>query len=100
MATPTGEPGLQTERTQLAWERTAIGFLTIGALVLLRHRELPFPGRSLAATMAFSLAIAVVLIGKARGIGKLTAGAGILGIGCATVGLAATVGALILSVDT
>lgn len=100
MATPINQPGLQTERTQLAWERTAIGFLTIGALILLRHRELPFPGRSVAATMAFSLTIAVVLIGKARSIGRMAPRAGILCIGCGTVGLAVTACVLVLAMQT
>ncbi|UQX11337.1 DUF202 domain-containing protein [Candidatus Mycobacterium methanotrophicum] len=99
MIAPTGEAGLQAERTQLSWERTAIGFLAIGMLILLRHKELPFPGRSVAATMAFALTIVVVLIGKARSSGAMTARTGILAVGYATVGLAITVGVLILSVE-
>ncbi len=97
MITPTSESGLQTERTQLAWERTAVGFLTIGVLVLLRNGELPFPGRSLAPTLAFALTIVVVLIGKARSSGVMTSRAGVLAIGCATVGLATAIGVLFLS---
>lgn len=92
---PTGKPGLQVERTQLAWERTAIGFLAVGALVLLRHDELPFPGRSVAAMTAFALTIVVVMIGRLRSAGMLTARATIRGIGCATIGLATVVGLLI-----
>jgi Domain of unknown function (DUF202) len=100
MAIPTDKPGLQPERTQLAWERTAIGFLTIGALILLRHRELVFPGRSFAAMLAFTLTIAVVLIGRGRSVGLMPSRTGILAIGCATVSLAITVGVLILTVGT
>jgi uncharacterized membrane protein YidH (DUF202 family) len=100
MATPTGEPGLQPERTQLAWERTTIGFLTVGALVLLRHGELPFPGRSVAAAMAFSFAIMVMLIGKARSVGAMTSHAAIYALGGATAALATVIGVLILSLDT
>jgi uncharacterized membrane protein YidH (DUF202 family) len=97
---PTGKPGLQTERTQLAWERTAIGFLTVGALVLLRHDELPFPERSVVATMAFALTIVVVLVGKLRSFNVLASRGGIFSVGCATVGLATTAGVLIALVQT
>lgn len=100
MVDATGKPGLQTERTELAWERTGIGFLTVGALVLLRHDELPFPQRSVVAIIAFALTVVVVLVGKLRSINVLASRGAILSIGCATVGLAMTVAVLIASVHT
>ena len=40
------KPGLQGERTELSWERTAIGFLAIAAVVLFRHHGPLAEGRT------------------------------------------------------
>jgi hypothetical protein len=50
--------------------------------------------------LAFTLTIAVVLIGRGRSVGLMPSRTGILAIGCATVSLAITVGVLILTVGT
>ncbi|GAS94245.1 uncharacterized protein RMCC_1211 [Mycolicibacterium canariasense] len=41
--------GLQCERTQLSWERTAFGFLAVAVLLAFRARELPGWAHGLAA---------------------------------------------------
>lgn len=58
--------GLQAERTQLAWERTAIGFLAGGAIPLL-HEGGPLAfGRTTLATLAILLALLVIWLGYLR----------------------------------
>ncbi len=42
MRSPALDPGLQRERTTLAWTRTTLGVLVNGVLVLVRH-ERAFP---------------------------------------------------------
>ncbi|PRC42223.1 hypothetical protein C6A85_000000111600 [Mycobacterium sp. ITM-2017-0098] len=61
-----GQPGLQVERTQLSWERTALGFLVSGALVLLRPNGPLEVGRILLALSAALLALLVVWLGRRR----------------------------------
>jgi uncharacterized protein DUF202 len=63
---PRERPGLQAERTQLSWERTAIGFLTSGAIPLLRGGGPLAPGRTGLAVLAVLLALLVVCIGRDR----------------------------------
>ena len=60
-------PGLFAERTQLAWERTAIGFLAVGALVLLPHRGPLTADRAVAAAASVLVAFIVFRIGRSRG---------------------------------
>nr|WP_163797694.1 DUF202 domain-containing protein [Mycolicibacterium sediminis] len=85
-------PGLQPERTALSWERTSLGFLAIGALVLLRHAELALPGRFVVAALAFALALAVIVVGRRRAARRRIA---VLCVGWATVALAGAVCVLV-----
>jgi putative membrane protein len=64
---PRDKPGLQAERTQLAWERCAIGFLAVGAILLLRQTGQLAVGRTLLATAAVLLALLVMGLGRRRG---------------------------------
>ena len=59
-------PGLQAERTQLSWERTAIGFLAGGAIPLLREGGPLAFGRTSLAILAILLALLVVWLGYVR----------------------------------
>lgn len=60
------KPGLQAERTQLSWERTAIGFLASGAIPLLREGGPLAVGRTALAVTAVMLALLVVWLGHER----------------------------------
>ena len=60
------KPGLQAERTQLSWERSALGFLVGGAIPLLREGGPLEVARGLLAVLAVVLALLVVLLGRAR----------------------------------
>ena len=105
---PQDKPGLQAERTRLSWERTGIGFLPSGALLLLRSSELPAVGRTILAVTAILLALLVLRLGGKRGqrIRGLRLGAGhvtvsgarteVLLIGCATAGFAAAIAVLLV----
>ena len=59
-------PGLQAERTQLAWERMAIGFLAGGSIPLLREGGPLAFGRTSLAILAVLLALLVVWLGYVR----------------------------------
>lgn len=59
-------PGLQPERTHLAWERSCLGFLASGALVLLRHTGPVTAPRALLAGAAGVLAMLVAGLGLRR----------------------------------
>lgn len=91
------DAGLQPERTHLSWERTAIGFVAIGALVLLRHGGVPFTGRSVVAVIAFTLALAVTLLSRTRLTTVTVSPVVVLTLGYATTALAFAVSLLILS---
>ncbi|WBP97007.1 DUF202 domain-containing protein [Mycolicibacterium neoaurum] len=60
------KPGLQAERTLLSWERSALGFIGGGALLIIRQHG-PFgPGRALLALIATCLALSVLVVGWRR----------------------------------
>ena len=92
------DAGLQGERTQLSWERSAIGFLAGGAIPLLRV-EGPLGGaRPVLAATGVALAILVVWLGRRRAK-HVTAGPDsvpaprteVFAIGVATTGFAALI---------
>jgi uncharacterized membrane protein YidH (DUF202 family) len=60
---PAGEapPGLQHERTALAWDRTGLGFMVFGAL-LLRAGDPPWhPLRHLPGALALGVGVALIV---------------------------------------
>jgi putative membrane protein len=64
---PRDKPGLQAERTELSWERSAIGFLAGSVILLLRQTGALAVGRTLLAAAAVLLALLVVGLGRRRG---------------------------------
>ncbi len=65
--TPAPKPGLQIERTHLAWERTAMSFLAIAAIILFHHSGPLGPARTTLATLTILLSILGFLISRSRG---------------------------------
>lgn len=60
------KPGLQAERTLLSWERSALGFVAGGALLIIRQHG-PFgPGRAILALIATCLALSVLVVSRRR----------------------------------
>ena len=95
--------GLQAERTQLSWERTAIGFLAGGAIPLLRAGGPLAVGRTMLAITAVVLALMVIWLGHARAkrisTGEKVVPAPLLEarlLGWATAGFAALIVGLLL----
>ncbi|MEK6440617.1 DUF202 domain-containing protein [Pseudonocardia sp. T1-2H] len=64
---PQDKPGLQAERTELSWERSAIGFLASSAILLFRQTGPLAVGRTLLAATAVLLALLVLGLGRRRG---------------------------------
>lgn len=64
---PQDKPGLQAERTKLSWERSAIGLLASGAILLFRQNGPLAVGRTLLAATAVLLALLVLRLGRRRG---------------------------------
>src|SRR5689334_15293133 len=65
MAPRPEKPGLQAERTQLSWERSALTFLVAGALPLFGRGPLD-DGRMVLPAVGALLAILVVFLGRRR----------------------------------
>jgi uncharacterized membrane protein YidH (DUF202 family) len=61
-----GKPALQTERTLMSWERSSLGLLVGGALVLIRHHGPTIAGRTVLAAVAGLLALVVLYLGYRR----------------------------------
>ncbi len=59
-------PGLQAERTLLSWDRTALGLLANGALLLLRDVQPLGAARLVPAGAALLLAVLCALAGRRR----------------------------------
>jgi uncharacterized membrane protein YidH (DUF202 family) len=68
-------PGLQAERTLLSWDRTALGLLGNGALLILRDIQPLGAARLVPAAAALLLAVLCALAGRRRTkrIGRPTA---------------------------
>lgn len=60
-------PGRQIERTELAWERSAVGLLATAALLLFRHVEPRTGGRIALAVADLTLALLITWLGRRRG---------------------------------
>lgn len=93
MTAPGSTGGLASERTDLAWRRTALGLFGNGVLVVLRH-ERSFPG-AVAIVLSVSFVAASVLVLtlgmrrshalRARGEGIAPASTSVVVLGAAVV---------------
>lgn len=63
---PAERPGLQGERTELAWERSALGLLAAAALLLFRQVG-PTVGRVALVAADVGLALLMIWCGRRRG---------------------------------
>ncbi|WP_099039150.1 DUF202 domain-containing protein [Mycobacterium neglectum] len=92
MATRPEKPGLQAERTQLSWERSAFSFIVAGAFPLLGNGPFDDAGQSVLPVVGAALAILVVVLGRRRAR-RITATprTEVLLLGWATAGFAALI---------
>ncbi|MGV9797944.1 DUF202 domain-containing protein [Mycobacterium sp. NPDC003449] len=90
-------PGLQAERTQLSWERTALGFVAIGGILLFRQHGPLAPERMGITVLALLISVAVVAAGQVRARRIPAApGPAVVFVGSATVVLAALLAGFIV----
>jgi hypothetical protein len=91
MATPAEKPGLQAERTQLSWERSAFSFLIAGVLPLFGRGPVT-DGRIVLPIIGALLAILCVGLGRRRASRVTEAPqAEVIVLGCATACFAAVI---------
>ncbi len=85
------KPGLQAERTQLSWERSALAFLVAGALPLFGQGPLDV-GRTVLPVVGAVLAILAVWLGRRRARSVMAEPkAEVVLLGWATAGFAALI---------
>lgn len=95
---PNDAGGLAAQRTVLAWERTALGILVNGALLVLRDAGSADPAARVGACWAAALALLTVALGRSRrGIVLAGARRGAVPAAPVHIGLL-TVGVLVLAV--
>lgn len=64
---PSDKPPLQVERTLLSWERSSIGFLAVGAMLMFRQPGPLAVGRVGLGAAAIVMALMVVWLSRVRG---------------------------------
>ena len=94
-------PGLQVERTGLAWERTAVGALATAVLLVLRVHAASPPTAFLPAAGALALALGLAVIGRRRmrrcvGRPVAAAPAAVFAARACTAALGVVIGVLVL----
>jgi uncharacterized membrane protein YidH (DUF202 family) len=63
---PVDRPGLQSERTEMAWERTALGVLAAAVLLLFRQVG-PTLARTLLVVLDVGVGLVMIWFGRRRG---------------------------------
>ena len=61
------KPGLQTQRTRLSWERTAISFVAVAGVLMLRRDDPLGWDRPALAALTTTMGLLVLWIGRSRG---------------------------------